>query len=238
MDYANPLPSALRSREIRDGLRDIAPAMVAAIPIGLLFGALSAANGLSFAEVALMSALVFAGGAQFAAVEIWSYPVPVAALAFSTLLINARHVLMGASLAPKTDRFTRAQRLLGFAVMADENWAFAERRAARRPLTFAYFGGMGAAFWANWIVWSSLGAVLGSFLGDPKRLGADFAFTALFIGLIASFGRSRVTLVTIAASAGAGALAFLAFGAPWHVAAGALAGIGAAFLAAPREPAP
>ena len=235
MDHANPLHPIGRSREARDGLRDIAPAMVAAIPIGLLFGALSVAKGLSVLEAALMSALVFAGGAQFAAVEIWSYPVPIAALAFSTLLINARHVLMGASLAPKTGLFARWQRSVGFAVMADENWAFAERRAARQPLTAAYFAGMGAAFWLNWIVWSSLGAVLGSFLGDPKRIGADFAFTALFIGLIASFGRSRVTLVTIAASAGAAALAFLVIGAPWHVAAGALAGIGAAFLASPRE---
>ena len=125
-----PSPAS-RSREARDGLRDVAPAMVAAIPIGLLFGALSAAKGLSVLEVALMCALVFAGGAQFAAVEIWSYPVPVAALAFSTLLINARHVLMGASLAPQ-DRALRAlAALLGFAVLADENWAFAERRAAR-----------------------------------------------------------------------------------------------------------
>jgi branched chain amino acid efflux pump len=233
MDY--PFHSASRSREARDGLWDIAPAMVAAIPIGLLFGALSAAKGLSALEVALMGGLVFAGGAQFAAVEIWSYPVPLAAVAFSTLLINARHVLMGASLAPKTRLFARWQRFLSFAVLADENWAFAERRAARQPLTFAYFAGMGAAFWINWIVWSSLGAVLGSFLGDPKRLGADFAFTALFIGLIASFGRGRVTLLAIAASAGAATLAFLAFGAPWHVAAGAVTGIGAAFFAAPRE---
>jgi 4-azaleucine resistance transporter AzlC len=236
MDHANPLPSASRSRELRDGLADVAPAMVAAIPIGLLFGALSAAKGLSVLEVSLMSALVFAGGAQFAAVEIWSYPVPVAALAFSPLLINARHVLMSASLAPKAGRFGRWQRFLGFAVLADENWAFAERRAARRPLTVAYFTGMGAPFWLNWVVWSGLGAVLGSFLGDPRRLGADFAFTALFIGLIASFGRSRVTLVAVAASAGAAALAFLAFGAPWHVTAGAVAGIGAACLAASPEP--
>jgi 4-azaleucine resistance transporter AzlC len=229
------LPGIPPYREARDGLADIAPAMVAAIPIGLLFGALAATEGLSLPEVALMSGLVFAGGAQFAAIEIWSYPVPVAALAFSTLLINARHVLMGASLAPKTGRFARWQRFVGFAVMADENWAFAERRAARRPLTPAYFGGMGAAFWLNWVLWSSAGAVLGSFLGDPKRLGADFAFTALFIGLIASFGRSRATLLTVAASACAAALAHLAFGAPWHVAAGALAGIAAAFVAAPRE---
>src|SRR4051812_3653090 len=127
--------------EARDGIRDLSPAIIAAIPIRVLFGAVAASKGLSALEVATMSALVFAGGAQFAAIEIWTRPVPVAALIMSTLLINLRHVLMSASLAPSTGAFSAAQRLISFAVMADENWAFAERRAAARPLTFAYFGG-------------------------------------------------------------------------------------------------
>lgn len=218
-------------REAREGIRDILPPAIAGIPIGLLFGALCAAKGLSPAEVASMSALVFAGGAQFAAVELWAHPAPVAALAFSTLLINARHILMGASLAPKTGRFSPLQRFLGFAVLADENWAFAERRAARQPLTPAYFLAMGAVFWANWILWSTLGALGGSLLGDPSRLGADFAFTALFIGLIAGFWKGRVTGITIAASGVAAALAHILAGPPWHVATGAAAGIAAAYLA-------
>jgi predicted branched-subunit amino acid permease len=41
------------------------------------------------------------------------------------------------------------------------------------------------ALWTNWVVTGTLGAIAGSLLGDPKRFGADFAFTALFIGLIA-----------------------------------------------------
>ncbi|MEJ1157861.1 AzlC family ABC transporter permease [Prosthecomicrobium sp. N25] len=223
-------------REARDGLRDILPPLIAAMPIGLLFGALCAAKGLSPLEVFLMSALVFAGGAQFAAVEVWTWPVPVAALAFSTLLINARHVLMSASLGPKTGAFGRLGRLLGFAVLADENWALSERRAAVRPLTWAYYAGMGAPFWANWVIVTTVGAYAGSFLGDPKAIGADFAFTALFIGLVAGFWKGRATLITVAASAGAAALVHVLVGPPWHVAAGALAGIGAAFLAAePQE---
>jgi 4-azaleucine resistance transporter AzlC len=230
-------PDASAWSEVRDGVRDLLPAIIAAVPIGLLFGALAAGKGMAPLEVMLMSALVFAGGAQFAGLELWSTPAPIAALAFSTLLINARHVLMGASLAPKTRRFTTLQRLVGFAVMADENWAFSERRAARRPLTFAYFGGTGAVFWANWVVWSTLGALAGSFLGAPERLGADFAFTALFIGLIAGFGGGRVTLLTIAVSAAVAAAVYVVVGPPWHVACGALAGIAAAYLAASEEPA-
>lgn len=218
--------------EAIDGMRDILPPLVAAIPIGLLFGALSAAKGLSPAEVVLMSGLVFAGGAQFAAMEIWQTPAPVLVVAFSTAMINLRHVLMGASLAPKTGLFSGWQRWLGFAVMADENWAFAERRAALRPLTPAYWFGMGAIFWANWVLATGLGAAAGYFLGDPKAIGADFAFTALFIGLVAGFCKGRRTGAVIAASAAAAALAHLTVGAPWHVAAGAFAGIATAWVTA------
>ena len=123
------------SSEIRAGLADIAPPLVAAVPIGFLFGAIATAKGLSPAEVLAMSACVFAGGAQFAAIEQWVQPVPILTLVFGTLLINARHILMGASLAPKTALFTPWQRFLGFFAMADENWALSERRAGIARLT-------------------------------------------------------------------------------------------------------
>jgi 4-azaleucine resistance transporter AzlC len=230
MDQMNPLAFD-RSRDVRDGLRDIAPVAIAAVPIGLLFGAIAVAKGLSPLEVVLMSTLVFAGGAQFAAIETWVQPAPIAVLAFATLLINVRHVLMGASLGPKM-RATRLQKLLGFYVLTDEAWALAERRSIERPVTMAYWLAMAAVLPATWIGSSAAGAVLGSFLGDPARLGADFAFTALFIGLVAGFGGSRVTLVTIAVSAAVAALVYEFVGPPWHVAAGAVAGIAAAYVAA------
>ena len=67
----------------------------------MLFGALAVGKGLSVAEAGLMSLLVFAGGAQFAALQLWAYPVPVLALAVSAFLVNTRHILLGASLNPK-----------------------------------------------------------------------------------------------------------------------------------------
>ena len=231
-DVGTPVGAGSARAEFRAGVGDIAAPAIAGIPIGLLFGAVAAGKGLSPLEVALMSSLVFAGGAQFAAIEIWDHPVPVAALVFSTLLINLRHILMGVSLAPKTGAFTRFQRLLSFAVLADENWALSERRAAARPLTVAYFAGMGAVFWINWIVWTTLGAIGGTFLGSPERFGADFAFTALFIGLIAAFPRGRGPAMAIAASAVTAALVYRFAGPPWHVVSGAAAGIVAGVLGA------
>jgi 4-azaleucine resistance transporter AzlC len=227
---------ASRWQQAAAGVRAILPAMIAAVPIGLLFGALSASKGLSVAEVALMSGLVFAGGAQFAAVEIWHAPPPLAILAFSTLLINARHVLMGASLAPKTRLFSTWHRYLLFFFLADENWAMAERRASMQPLTPIYFLAMGSVFWLNWVVACSIGAAVGSVFGDPKHLGADFAFSALFIGLVAGFWKGRSTAVTVAVSCAASGLAYVILGPPWHVAIGAISGIGAAFALAPSDP--
>ena len=236
MDQTNPFFTTF-AQEARAGLRDIAPAAIAALPIGLLFGAVAVAKGLSPLEVALMSAFVFAGGSQFAAIESWVQPAPIAALAFATFLINVRHVLMGASLSPKV-RMSRTQKFLSFYFMTDESWALAERRALERPVTPAYWMTMAIVLFSAWLSTTALGAVLGSFLGDPARLGADFAFTALFIGLIAGFGRSRVTVVTVIVSAGVAALVYRFIGPPWHVATGALAGIAAAYLAADEEATP
>ena len=214
------------------GLKDIWPALLAAAPIGLLFGALAAGKGLSPAEIFLMSFFVFAGGAQFAAIELWATPAPVAAIVFSTLLINARHILMSASIAPKLTGFSRWQVYLGLYYLADENWALAEKRARRRGLTPAYWFGMIVPFVGGWMTTSTLGSLLGAAFGDPARYGADFAFTALFIALVAAFWKGPVTGWTVAAAGIASALAYRLAGPPWHVPAGAIWGLAAAWLAA------
>jgi 4-azaleucine resistance transporter AzlC len=221
------------------GLGDIWPAMIAAVPIALLFGALAAGKGLSPLEVMVMSVLVFAGGAQFAAVELWATPAPIGALMFSTLLINARHILMSASLVSKLGGFSPAQRFLGLYYMADENWALAEKRARTHRLTPAYWFAMTVPFVACFVATATLGAVVGAALGDPRRFGADFVFTALFIALIAAFWKGRVTGWTAVVAGLASALTYRLAGAPWHVPAGALCGLAAAWIAAGEaEPAP
>ncbi len=211
--------------EIRQAIVDIPPAMVAAAPIGLLYGALATAKGMGVVDVLLTSALVFAGGAQLAAVQIWTYPVPIAALLVSTLLINARYILMSASLAPKVAHLPLVGRIVGFHVLADENWAMSERRAGGGRISAPYFFGMGAVFWVNWMSFSFLGALTGPLIGDPTRWGADFAFTAMFIALTAGFAKSRTSVMVIVAAAVAAAGTHLTIGAPWHVLAGALTGI-------------
>jgi predicted branched-subunit amino acid permease len=117
--------------------------------------------------------------------------------------------------------------------MADENWAMAERRVAMgKTVTLAYWLGAIVPFYLSWVFFSVIGASAGTLLGDPRRIGADFAFTALFIGLVAGFWKGRSTAITVAAAGVAAALAYRVFGSPWHVLSGAAAGMTAAALTA------
>jgi 4-azaleucine resistance transporter AzlC len=241
------MQDAARARDLRDGMRDIAPAAIAACPIALIFGTLAVDRGLSVAESVLMSLTVFAGSAQFAALQLWTWPVPVFALVLSTALINSRHILEGASLAPKMPGFTGLRRFVAYFFMVDETWALAERRALKGPVSNAYWIGVCAPITSVWMGSTLLGALLGPFLGDGRRFGADFVFSALFIGLIAGFWKAAgpiagVTLaqtrrpyhlrtgLAIAAAAAASAVVYVIAGPPWHVLAGAAAGIAAAAL--------
>src|SRR5215470_11592224 len=71
---------------------------------GLVFGVLSQQVGLSFLESLLMSLLVFAGASQFAVMGLWVYPLPILNIVLTTLVINLRHLLMGASISPWFNR--------------------------------------------------------------------------------------------------------------------------------------
>jgi 4-azaleucine resistance transporter AzlC len=216
--------------EFLAGLKTIAPIIVAAMPIGLVFGAVAASKGLSPLEATLMSAMVFAGGSQFVAMNIWTHPASWAALGFAALLVNIRHVLMGASLGRKLQAFSPLQKYLGVLVMADENWAMSEARAQKATLTPAYYAGLAVLFYCNWVACSLVGALLGAFLGDPAAIGLDFAFPAVFIVLVMGFWKGPATGMVLIASAAASILVHHFVPGAWYIAAGAAAGLAAALL--------
>jgi len=129
--------------------------VVAYIPIGLLWGTLAAAKGLSPLEALMMSVIVFAGSAQFVAVDMWHDPVPALLLTFTALIINIRHVLMSASLSRHVAAIPRALHPIVAYFLVDESWALAERRVLQTPLTFAYYLGITLPLACTW--WISTG---------------------------------------------------------------------------------
>ena len=222
--------SVASQSEFRAGLVIILPATLAVIPFALIFGAAAAQKGLTPLDVGAMSALVFAGSAQFVAVDMWSDPAPWLGLAFATLLVNLRYVLLTASIADKLKHFPRAWQMFIVFFMADESWAAAERRATEHTLTAPFLLGMIPVFYLNWQIWSVAGAYIGSALQDPRAWGLDFAFTAIFIGIVAGFWKGPRTGFVMAASGVVAALVYRLIDGPWYVIAGALAGMAIAAL--------
>ena len=219
-----------RSRDFLTGLAEVAPVVVAYIPIGLLWGTLAAAKGISPLEAVMMSVIVFAGSAQFVAVDMWHDPVPVLLLTFTALIVNIRHVLMSASLSRHIDAIPRNWHPLVAYFLVDESWALAERRALQTPLTLAYYLGITVPLAATWWVTSGVGAMLGRALGDPSALGLDFAFSAMFIAILMGFWKGPSTAGVLVASGAVAAATHLAFDGPWYIVAGGVAGALYAYL--------
>ncbi|MDQ0562154.1 4-azaleucine resistance transporter AzlC [Rhizobium mesoamericanum] len=211
-----------------DGAKAILPLVVAVVPIGLVFGAVSVTKGLSALEATLMSALVFAGGSQFVAMDIWTHPASWAGVGFAALLVNIRHVLMSASLGTKMQAFSGWRRYAAMLFLADEIWAIAEFRTGVARLTPSWFAGIAMPFYLAWVASTRIGASLGAFLGGPAAIGLDFAFPAVFVVLAMGFWKGRETGSVLAASALAAVLVHQFVPGVWYIAAGALAGLAAA----------
>ncbi|MEQ9609732.1 MAG: AzlC family ABC transporter permease [Kiloniellaceae bacterium] len=228
-------PATAGRGDFAAGVLTILPLLVAVVVYGLLFGTLAAQKGLSPLEVAIMSATVFAGASQFVAVEIWTSPPAVVLLAATALMVNLRHVLMGAALAPFLKGWPRGATALSLYMMADENWAFALRRGATAPLTPAYYLGLALPLYVGWILCTFFGTIFGGVLADPARYGLDFAFTAVFLTLLVGMWQGRRSLLPWAASAVVAAAAYAWLPGVWYIALGGLAGTLAGAL---QDPAP
>ncbi|KAA3507233.1 branched-chain amino acid ABC transporter permease [Rhizobium rhizogenes] len=221
--------SVLEKRaELGAGLRAAAPLLVAMVPIGAVFGAVAVGKGLSPLEASLMSILVFAGGSQFVAMDLWTHPASWSALGFAALLVNLRHVLMSASIAGKLDDFTGWRKYAAMLVLTDESWALSEFRAVAGRLTAAFFTGAALPIYLVWNIATLTGALLGSVMGDMTVIGLDFAFPAVFIVLLMGFWKGRETGLVLLASAAAAFVTHALVPGAWYIAAGALAGLSVA----------
>jgi 4-azaleucine resistance transporter AzlC len=226
-----------RQDEFRRGALDILPIMLVAFPIGLLWGTLAVKKGFSPLETAFASASMFGGAAQFVAIDLWRKPVPWLLLIFSVLVVNARHVLMGASLSRHLGHIAPRRRPFLMFLLVDEVWALAERRALLGPLTWPYYLGLGLPLWVSWTIASVLGALIGRSLGEPAAYGFDFAFSSLFIAILASFWKGPKTGAVLAASGAVAAVSKLFIPGAWYIVLGGLAGVALAAASYTPEPA-
>lgn len=171
------------SGDDRSSWAAVAPVVAAVSVFGVSYGVLASAAGIPVWQAMLMSATVFAGSSQFAAVSVLGSGGSAAAAVVSGALLNARYLATGAAVA-RVLPGSRLQRFLQAQLVVDESYALAvgagsAQRPDARVLVLS-----GAALWIGWVGGSAIGGLLGPVIGDPKLLGLDAAFPALFVALL------------------------------------------------------
>ncbi len=173
--------AAPRFRLDRKALADAVPLVIPAIPFGFVLGLAITESEMPLWAAWLSSPLIFAGAAQLTMVTI-AGSASLWAIISAVLVINSRHVMYSAALAPPFRHQPRWLRWLAPVVMVDQVFALATLRADDPPDSFRrYYITIGILFFSVWNVAVPLGMVVGPII--PTSLQLDFAPVVMFTGL-------------------------------------------------------
>jgi 4-azaleucine resistance transporter AzlC len=181
----------------RDGVRAALAVAATVWFFGASFGLVARAAGMGVLAPLVMSATTFAGSAQFAVSSILGAGGGAAAAIAAAVLLNARYAPISISVAP-IFHGRRLRRFLESQLIVDESWALASRGAGRFDRRILL--GAGLLLYVSWVSGTAVGVLAGEALGNPKDLGLDGAFPALFLALLAP--QLRAPRAAVAAAAG------------------------------------
>jgi len=149
--------------------------------LALSFGVLAREAGFSALGAVVMSAVVFAGSAQFAAISIIAAGGTLGAAVGAAALMNSRFLPMGIALAPSLRGGPVVRAAQGQAVV-DASWVMANEGEGRFDRHFLF--GATAVQYVTWVGGTAIGALGGGALGDTQALGFDAIFPAFFLALL------------------------------------------------------
>ena len=193
---------------VRDGARAGLPYAAAAALLALSFGVVATDVGFSAAAAVVMSAVVFAGSAQFAVLGILAAGGGGGAAVLAAGLMNSRFVPMGLAIGPSL-RGSRLRRAVEGQAVVDSSWAMAARGDGTFERSYL-FGHTGVQYLA-WVAGTVLGVAVPGL--DTRALGLDAVFPAFFVVLLAAELRDR-RRIGVAGAGAVLALALVPFTAP------------------------
>ncbi len=206
------------------GARQSLPLVFGVFSNGAVFGMLARQAGLSLGEASLMSGLVYAGASQFMALGLWIAPLPVITIVLTTLVVNLRHILMGAALRPWFSGLSPLKSYGAVFFMGDESWAMAMREFAAGGRNGAFMLGSGVAQFIAWLSSTVMGYALGAVIEDPARWGLDFIFIATFTALLVGMWKSKSDLLSWGVAATVALAAAHWLPGKWYILLGGIAG--------------
>ena len=197
------------------GVRAELPLLLGVAPFGMIYGVLALDAGLTPAPAQMMSSIVFAGSAQFITAQLVRGAVPGFVIVLTIAVVNLRHMLYSASVAPYLRTLSMRWKVLLSYLLTDEAYAITILNYEQKetdPGGHWFFLGAGLTLWTSWQISTAIGILLGTTL--PESWPLDFALPITFIALIMPALRDRPAA---AAALSAGVVALLAYNLPYKL---------------------
>ncbi len=174
------------------GVRAEAPLLIGAVPFGLIYGITAVSAGIPPVAAQAMSAVIFAGSAQFVTAQLFAVGTPGPVIVATVFVVNLRHMLYSASLSPHLASLATRWRALLAYLLTDEAYAASITQYPRLP-TAAHKGwhllGSGSSLWLAWQISTAAGVFLGA--NVPASWPLDFALPLTLIALVMPAVRDR-----------------------------------------------
>lgn len=198
-----------------DGVRAEFPLLVGVFPFGMIYGALALNAGLSVPASQLMSSIVFGGSSQFVTAQLVHEAAPELVIILTIAVVNLRHMLYSASLAPYLKDLSLKWKVLLSYLLTDEAYApsiLKYEKEGITPTSHWFLLGAGFSLWFIWQISTALGVFLGKAI--PESWHLDFALPLTFIAMVVPILKNRPM---VAAALSAGVVALLAFSLPFKL---------------------
>lgn len=220
-------------------LRGLRPGILIALavtPFGLLYGILAVDNGLTVTEAMLMSIFIYGGASQMVGIDLFGQKVAPWLIILSIFAVNFRFVLYSAAVGRRLEHWRPWQRALGFFILTDAQFAECEAKYERREtIGFAWYLGLGLPMYVLWNIETWLGGMFGRLIPDSSAWGFDVMLTIYFFCLVMGFRRRSMWLPVVTLSGAVAVVIWHTIGSPWHITAGAFAGVALAAIFAPKR---
>lgn len=218
---AAPAP---RMAAVLSGMRQALPIVLGYVPVAFAFGVLARKTGMPAAGAVCMSLMVFAGSAQLISVSLLAGGASPATVVLTTFVVNLRHLLMSAALAPALRRWPRALQWLFAFQLTDETFALHVSRLpsapgdARPEPPRAETLALNMTAQSAWVIGTIVGVFGSELVADVRPLGLDYALPAMFIALLLPYCRKARRFALAAVLAGVlSVLLALAGAGQWNV---------------------
>jgi 4-azaleucine resistance transporter AzlC len=203
-----------RRSEFLNGIKAEMPILLGTIPFGLIYGASARSFNLPPALAQAMSVIIFAGSAQFVVIQLLNASVPAGVILLTACVINLRHALYSASVAPQLKQRRLFWRLFLPYLLTDEAYAVAiihYQQPGKSPFKHWYFLGAGLILWLTWQMGTAAGLMLGAHI--PASWSLDFTLPLTFIAIVIPALKTRADAI---AAGTAGLVALLVARLPFN----------------------